>query len=136
MRQLDMLLTPALAADAGVDLTEVVMLEYVAHTDLGPSQIATAMRLPDHAVSRLLGRLERGGLLRRTVAAGDARRRVLRVTPAGREALAQAHARLATSLAPLLGELGPQRLHALIEALTLVVAAEPEAETDREARAS
>ena len=129
-----MLLTPALATDSDIALTDVVLLEYVAHTDLGPSQIAAGMRLPGHTLSRLLGRLERDGLLQRSVAAGDARRRVLRVTPAGREALTHAHARLATGLAPLLGELGPQRLHALIDALTLVVAAEPEAETDREAR--
>ncbi len=128
MRHLDTLLTPRLTEELGLDLTDLVLLEYVAHTDLGPSQIASVMRLPDHTVSRLLGRLELSGLLQRTVATGDARRRVLRVTPTGRQALASAHAELSAGLAPLLRDLGPQRLQALVETLTLVVAAEAEAD--------
>ncbi len=125
MRQLETLLGPRVAAAAGIELVELVALDYVAHTALGPGEIASAMRLPDHAVSRLLGRLERAGHLARSVARDDARRRTLRLTATGRAALERAHAAVATSLAPLLQELGPARLRGLTEALTLVATAEP-----------
>ena len=126
MRQLETVLGPKLAAETGLELVELLTLDYVAHTDLGPSQIASAMRLPDHAVSRLLGRLERAGHLARSVARDDARRRSLRLTPAGREALGRAHAATSATLSPLLRELGSARLQGLTEALTLVAAADPE----------
>ena len=126
MRQVDVLLETALQADFGLDLTHALMLEYAAHTDLGPSQLSVVMRLDDHTVSRALGRLERAGLLERSIDKEDARRRVLRATPLGRSALERFHVHLAEALAPLLRQLGHERLESLLQILTLLVAAEPE----------
>jgi DNA-binding MarR family transcriptional regulator len=124
MRHLETRLEPRLREQAGLGLAELVLLEYAAHTDLGPGQLASAIHLPDHAVSRLLGRLERAGLLVRGAAPEDARRRTLHVTPAGRAALARAQSALTGAVAPLARQLGDRRLGHLVEALTLLVAAE------------
>ena len=123
-RHVETLLEQSGLESAGIGFAEFVLLEHIAHTDLGPSQIAASMRLPDHTVSRLLGRLERAGQLERAVARDDARRRRLRLTPAGHARLAHAQGELTDRLAPLLGDLGPRRVKALTEGLALVVAAQ------------
>lgn len=122
-RHLETLLEQSGLERAGIGFAEFILLEHIAHTDLGPSHIAASMRLPDHTVSRLLGRLERTGHLERTVASEDARRRRLRLTPAGHARLAHAQGELTERLGPLLSDLGARRVQALTEGLAFVVAA-------------
>lgn len=125
-RRLEARLEATLVSDAGLDLDDFVVLEHVAHTDLSPGELATALRLPPHTVSRRLGRLERRGLLRRTLDPDDARRRSLRATAAGSAALQRAHAHLDDRLGPALEGLGEQRLEALLAHLTALAAADDE----------
>ncbi len=122
-RHLDDLLAQAEPSGRGLGFAELILLEHIAHTDLSPSEIAASMRLRDHAVSRLLGRLERAGDVRRAIADDDARRRRLSLTPAGRDRLARAQRYLGERLAPLLDDLGTHRLQALVEGIHRVVAA-------------
>lgn len=131
-RRLEARVAPAVLAATGLDLEDFVFLETVAMTDLVPGEIATALRLPPHGVSRRLATLEAAGLLRRALDPDDHRRRQLTVTPHGLAVLAAAHAALEERAAPLLHELGPRRSAALLDALTRLAAGldpEEEAET-------
>ncbi len=112
-------------ADAGdLDLTDLVVLEYASLSDLGPSAIADAVRLPPHTVSRALGRLASAGLLERRVAAGDARRRSLEPTRSGSAMLARLHAALGAHVTAMLGDQPPDRLRAFADVLTTVVSSD------------
>ena len=117
-RRLEARAAPDMLASADLDLNDFVFLETVAMTDLSPGEIAAALRIPPHGVSRRLAALEGAGLLRRALDPTDQRRRVLTVTPHGRTTLAAAHAALEARVAPMLRELGPERSAALLDALT------------------
>lgn len=122
-----------LRRELGIDLTDIVLLEYAAMTDLSPTEIAAAVRLPEHGVSRRLGALEHAGLLHRRLDPKDARRRRLVLTGAGRARLSDARTAVHQRLAPILGELGPARLAALLDALTALAAADDTAADDASA---
>lgn len=107
---------------SGLELSDVVFLETVAMTDLSPGEIAEALRIPPHGVSRRLAALESAGLLRRAIDPADHRRRVLALTAHGRAQLASVQATLEETLGPLFGELGPERSTALLDALTRLAA--------------
>jgi len=113
-----------LAAAGDIDLTDLVVLEYASLSDLGPSAIADALRVPPHTVSRALGRLASGGLLERRIAAGDARRRTLVPTTSGLATLSRLHASLGSHVAAVLGDQHPDRLRAFADVLTAVVASD------------
>jgi len=121
-RRLEARATPALLASTGLDLDDFVFLETIAMTDLSPGEIAAALRIPAHGVSRRLAALEGAGLVRRTLDPDDARRRVLTVTPHGSSTLAAAHIALDARLGPMLQALGAERNHALLDALTRLAA--------------
>jgi DNA-binding MarR family transcriptional regulator len=117
-RRLETHAAPALERAVALDLDDFVFLETIAMTDLSPGEISAALRIPPHGVSRRLAALERAGLVRRALDPEDARRRVLTVTPHGRTTLTAAHATLEARVAPMLRELGAERSHALLDALT------------------
>jgi DNA-binding MarR family transcriptional regulator len=121
-RRLETHAAPAMQRAAALDLDDFVFLETIAMTDLSPGEIAAALRIPAHGVSRRLAALEGAGLVRRALDPDDARRRVLTVTPHGRSSLAAAHATLEERVAPMLRELGTERSHALLDALTRLAA--------------
>jgi DNA-binding MarR family transcriptional regulator len=121
-RRLETHATPAMQRAVALDLDDFVFLETIAMTDLSPGEIAAALRIPPHGVSRRLAALERAGLVRRALDPEDARRRVLTVTPHGRTTLTSAHATLEARVAPMLRELGAERSHALLDALTRLAA--------------
>ena len=121
-RRLEARAAPAMRASAGLDLDDFVFLETVAMTDLAPGEIAAALRIPPHGVSRRLAALESAGLVRRTLDPEDHRRRVLSVTPHGHTVLAAAHAALEARVAPMLREIGPERSAAVLDALTRLAA--------------
>jgi DNA-binding MarR family transcriptional regulator len=126
-RRLAARLEPTLADASGLDLDAFVLLETVALTDLAPGEIALALRLPAHTVSRGLGALEAAGLVVRSLDAMDARRRVVTPTDAGRAALARAHAHLDEALGGWLTELAPDRIVAALDALTRLATGRDEA---------
>lgn len=117
-RRLETRLRPGLEEACGLDLDDFVLLETVALTDLAPGEVALALRVPPHTVSRGLGRLEGAGLVQRRIDPGDARRRSVALTDAGRGALARAHAHLEARLAGWLTELPPDRTLLALDAIT------------------
>lgn len=117
-RRLTVRLEPGLPEACGLDLDDFVLLETLALSDLAPGEVAMALRLPPHAVSRGLGRLEGAGLVVRKIAPGDARRRMVVLTDAGRAALARAHAHLEGALGGWLTELPPDRALLALDAIT------------------
>jgi DNA-binding MarR family transcriptional regulator len=117
-RRMATLLGAGLPEACGLDLDDFVLLETIALTDLAPGEVAQALRLPAHTVSRGLGRLEGAGLVARRIDPEDARRRVVVLTDAGRAALARAHAHLEQALGPWLTELPPDRTLLALDALT------------------
>lgn len=120
----------AVLATAGpLDLTEFVVLEYAALSDLGPSGIADALRLPDHTVSRVLGRLESLDLLERQLDPDDHRRRALLPTRQGRAQLDTLHATLQRHVERILPDHDAEQLRTFATVLTAVVAAEAPSET-------
>ncbi len=131
-RRLTARLASTLAEASGLDLDAFVLLETVALTDLAPGEIALALRLPAHTVSRGLGALEADGLVVRTLDPADARRRVVSPTEAGRAALARAHAHLDTALGGWLVELPPDRTVAALDALTRLATGRDETRTPAE----
>lgn len=77
---------PELQQRHDLDLPEHFLLGYVADSDLSPTEIADALSLPAHTISRRLDALEQRGYLTRHIHADDARKRRLTVTEAGRAA--------------------------------------------------
>jgi MarR family transcriptional regulator, organic hydroperoxide resistance regulator len=128
-QRLDASVGAPLAEATGLDLMEFVLLEYAAMTDLSPTEIAAAVRVPEHTVSRRLGSLERAGLLHRRIDPDDGRRRTLMLTGAGRARLAEARDALGARLGPMLDELGATRVAALLDALTAFAAADDRSTT-------
>lgn len=120
-----------LRSNNGLDLDVFVLLETIANTDLAPGEIADALRLPAHGISRRLAVLEKAGLIERHLDANDARRRSLRLTQRGHLALAEAQQQLGRALSPLFEELGgEERVAALLDGLTMLAAGSDEAEGD------
>ncbi len=116
---------PRLKEGYGLGLPDIFLLHYIAGSDLSPGEIAHALRLPAHAISRRLDALERGGYIVRALDPEDARRRVLSPTPSGERLLADVLTSLEETVAELLGRLEPQeRLH-LIHLLERLSAKEP-----------
>lgn len=95
-------IAPRLRERHDLDLAEHFLLEYATTSDLSPSEIADALSLPAHAISRRLDALEQRGYLTRHIHPEDARKRRLSVTDAGREAQRAAARTLHEQLAELL----------------------------------
>lgn len=100
-----------------VDLSEHFLLEYVADSDLSPTEIADALNLPAHAISRRLDSLEQRGWLTRHIHPDDARRRRLMVTEEGRKAQQAAARTLHRELARLLSTVDAADLERCIDTL-------------------
>ncbi len=108
---------PRMQERHGLDLAEHFLLEYVADSDLSPTEIADALSLPAHAISRRLDELEQRGYLTRHIHPEDARKRVLSVTEAGRSAQHAAARTLHEHLAELLSTVDPSALEQCIATL-------------------
>lgn len=115
---------PRLRSRYGLELPEVFLLHFSAVSDLSPGEIAGAMHLPPHAISRRLELLERHGLIERQLDPEDARRRVLRVTAKGQALLDEALGTLDESVNEVLGRLPEEALEPFIRALETLTDAE------------
>jgi DNA-binding MarR family transcriptional regulator len=106
--------SPVLRAAHDLEMAEVFLLEYIGRSDLSPSEIAGALHLPAHAISRKLDALEKRGLIRRSLDPHDARRRVLELTPSGETLLKEAARTLEEQVASLLDVLTPDTLSTML----------------------
>ena len=104
----------------GLDLAEHFLLGYVAESDLSPTEIADALSLPAHAISRRLDALEQRGFLTRHIHPEDARKRVLHVTDVGRTVQEAAQTTLHDEVAAMLGAASRSDLEHCIATLTLL----------------
>lgn len=109
-----------LKAEFGVDLSELMLLRRIAHTDLSPSELAEELRVPASLISRKLDSLEANGLILRTLDKGDARRRVLSLSEGGVELLQPANAVLEREIDQVLNVLDRERLDQFFESLEAI----------------
>ena len=87
-------------------LAESRVLYEIAHAEpVTPGAIAAPLDLDAGYLSRMLGRLERDGLIARERSASDGRSVTLRLTPRGRDQFATLDARSAALVRTLLGDL-------------------------------
>lgn len=115
---------PVLREQHDLDLPEHFLLGYVAGTDLSPTEIAEALALPAHTISRRLDALEQRGYLTRHIHPGDARKRILATTEAGRVAQEAAARTLHEELARLLSAVPPSDLETCVATLDRLGTAE------------
>ena len=111
---------PRVREEHGVDFLEVMILEQIGSTDMSPSEIAEAMQVPAHNISRKLDGLEKAGLIERALDPTDARRRVLSWTPAGQEVASEAQKTLDREVERMLGVLSANDAAAMIQSLETV----------------
>lgn len=123
-------INPRIKTRFGLDLADVFLLGYVAHTDMSPSALAETMQIPAHAISRRLDGLEKSSLIRRTLDPQDQRRRVVTLTQAGQKTLRAARGDLHQEIEAMLGsrstaELEPflNTMNALAESASQTVSA-------------
>ena len=122
-------ISPRLREQMGLEVPDVFLLTYIGSSTLSPSEIAAQMRLPPHAISRRLDGLEKRALITRSLGEGDARRRVLTLTPAGETVLARGAALLEQHVTELLEVLDPGTRDTMLGALERLTTAQPAAPT-------
>ena len=108
---------PVLEDRHDLRLGDYFLLQYVAGSALAPGEIAEALDLPAHHVSRHLDALERQGLIERSVDPRDARRRVLTATRTGHARLQEATGTIDDHMREMLGVLDAAELIALVASM-------------------
>jgi MarR family 2-MHQ and catechol resistance regulon transcriptional repressor len=113
-------------ADAGLGLTDFAALEALLHK--GPltiTEIQSKVGLASGSMTAAVDRLERKGLLKRSLVAGDRRARALELTPQGRRVIEKAfrrHAAELESAMAVLSQTEKRNLHALLKKLGIFAA--------------
>ncbi|MFE7506126.1 MarR family winged helix-turn-helix transcriptional regulator [Promicromonospora sp. NPDC057488] len=111
-------------ARGGVSLAQTKILQALARS--GPIRqagLAAELGYAARSVTQAVEAMERGGLVRRTSDDADRRAKVVTMTEEGARALAAGEAAGGEILRRIFGDLGPDRLAALGEALAVVDAA-------------
>ena len=102
-------------------LTEARVLFEVAHRDqVTASDLWRELGLDPGYLSRILGRLEQGGLIGKARSETDGRRRLLSLTPEGKAAFSLLDDRSREEVAELLGELSEGDQRRLLEAMRTI----------------
>jgi DNA-binding MarR family transcriptional regulator/GNAT superfamily N-acetyltransferase len=86
------------------------------------SEIAGRLQLDLGYVSRMLGKFEDSGFLRRKTSATDGRQSILSLTAAGRKEFAIINRRSSEQVAAMLAPLGPEKQRRLTQAMTSIEA--------------
>ncbi len=108
---------------SGLTLAEArVLYELATREAPTASEIATDLGLDPGYLSRILRRFGERGLVERAPAAGDARRRELRLTALGRETFAPLDRRSRDEVAALLSRLSEVEQHRLVAAMATIEA--------------
>ena len=123
---------PRVREEHGVDFLEVMILEQIGSTDMSPSEIAEAMQIPAHNISRKLDALEKAGLIERALDPSDARRRVLSLTPVGKEVAGAAQKTLDKEVERMLEVLSVDDATAMIQSLETVAQRRSQEKVTRE----
>ncbi|MEJ2287134.1 MAG: MarR family transcriptional regulator [Deinococcales bacterium] len=108
---------PVLKERHGLEMGDFFLLDRIAASDLSPTEIAAALEIPAHAISRRLDVLEKQGSIRRALDPRDARRRVLTLTEAGERRLERAAATMEHETEAFLGVLDACALDAFLDTL-------------------
>ena len=93
-----------------------VLFEMGRGEDLTASDLVRYLGLDPGYMSRILAKLERGGLLERVPSEADSRRRLLRLTASGEEAFLELDRRSREEVAGMLGELPERDMERLLDA--------------------
>ena len=102
-------------------LTEArILFEIANHDDLSASDLSRELGLDPGYLSRILAGLERRYLIGKTPSESDARRRLLALTPEGRNAFYLLDARSREEVAEMLGELCEEEQRRLLEAMRTI----------------
>src|SRR5215218_5721158 len=102
-------------------LTEArILFEIAKHDDLTASVLSRELGLDPGYLSRILAGLQRQGLIEKTPSEYDARRRLLALTPVGRDAFSLLDARSREEVAEMLGELSEEEQRRLLEAMRAI----------------
>jgi DNA-binding MarR family transcriptional regulator len=103
---------------AGVSPEQVAILVSIKHAPgVTAGELAANERVSAPAMSKLVSRLERDGLVARTQSVADRRRAGLTLTEEGQRALRRVRSRRTAWLATRLGALDPEQLDALAAAV-------------------
>ncbi|MDZ7708355.1 MAG: MarR family transcriptional regulator [Trueperaceae bacterium] len=112
----------ALLKDHGLSMPQVAALQYLhAEAPATVTAIASHLNLTMAATSHLVERLVVKGLVRRTENARDRRQKQVALSAAGRELVAESHARAAAVLDALLSDVSPAKRAAMATAVHAVV---------------
>jgi DNA-binding MarR family transcriptional regulator/N-acetylglutamate synthase-like GNAT family acetyltransferase len=97
-----------------------ILFEIANHDDLTASDLSRELGLDPGYLSRTLAGLERQDLIEKTPSESDARRRLLALTPEGRDAFSLLDARSREEVAEMLGELSEEEQRRLLEAMRTI----------------
>lgn len=104
--------------ESGFSLAEGrALFELGAHPDISASEVASALNIDPGYLSRILRKLEDGGLVDRSTATADARQAVLRLTRKGKSALAELDRRASVQAAGILDKLTPAQRATLVRSI-------------------
>ncbi len=102
-------------------LTEArILFEIANHDDLSASDLSRELGLDPGYLSRILAGLERRYLIEKTPSESDARRRLLALTPEGRDAFSLLDVRSREEVGEMLGELSEEEQRRLLEAMRTI----------------
>lgn len=105
----------------GLDYGAIYLLQYLRRHAAAPiSQVAVEMRLPLSTASRLAGRLEKRGLIRRAQDATDRRRTLASLRPRGERLVAEVERHSFERLVTNLVDAPPDSVAALVSAARLL----------------
>ena len=110
-------LNPLLKESYGISLAEHFLLEYIASSDLKPTELAQKLQIPTHSISKKLESLQSAKLIKRSLDPDDARKRVLTVTKKGSETLEKTTKLIAKSIGDYLSRLEEDGLEPFLKAL-------------------
>jgi DNA-binding MarR family transcriptional regulator/GNAT superfamily N-acetyltransferase len=98
-----------------------LLYELAQRTEAGATDLRQHLHLDAGYLSRILGRLEADRLVRREQDPGDARRQLVALTEAGREAFADLDSRQVASVEKLLDTLRPEQRASLTGAMRTII---------------
>lgn len=107
------------ALPKGMELSHFSVLNHLAHThaEKSPAQLAKVFHVTRGAMTNTLGKLETAGYVHIRPDWDDARRKMVAISPAGVQARDAALAGIAPILNEAVGELGEQRVRAVLPVL-------------------
>lgn len=107
--------------DSPFSLTEARVLYELAHHEVTDAvSLSTKLGLDSGYLSRLIGKLDRQGLISRTPSPDDGRVKLLALTPTGQLAFAQLNAASARDVERALSDLGDGDRHRLVQAMETI----------------